>query len=233
MHRFEPFVCQFRVETCLVPPLPSCFYWRDVNGSVLHIVGDHSHKHTLQLWAAERAAYIDILSHIDLNLKVLPVFTFIRHTAALATFESTQIPPSFLALCCFSTSFWVELYTMFNGESRWRYPPVIWCWAGSVHRDVRAFFFLFRPPKNSQWEPLEWMKTAMSQGRKKKNNKTMSSKTPQHRRFDPHLVPVTCQSVLQQGVKPSIARGAQATTLCAAFQGVWLKEHWSLVKRGV
>ena len=100
----------------------------------------------------------------------------------------------------------------------------LWC---------QSFFFLFRPPKNSQWEPLEWMKTAMSQGRKKKTNKTMSSKTPQHRRFDPHLVPVTCQSVLQQGVKPSIARGAQATTLCAAFQGVWLKEHWSLVKRGV
>lgn len=55
-----------------VPPLLSCFYWWGVNASVLNIVGDrlnlYTHKHTLQLWAAEQAAYIDTLSHIKLNL---------------------------------------------------------------------------------------------------------------------------------------------------------------------
>lgn len=57
---------------CFVPALLSCFYWWGVNASVLNIVGDrlnlYTHKHTLQLWAAEQAAYIDTLSHIKLNL---------------------------------------------------------------------------------------------------------------------------------------------------------------------
>ena len=58
----------------------------------------------------------------------------------------------------------------------------LWC---------QSFFFLFRPPKNSQWEPLEWMKTAMSQGRKKK---TTTKQWAQRRHSIGGLIPTLSRS---------------------------------------